>query len=50
VKDVQTASAAHSSTYPMGTEVSFRVGRLKRPGREADHPHPFTDDIRNAWS
>jgi hypothetical protein len=32
---VQTGSAAHTASYPIGTVVSFPG--LKRPVREADH-------------
>jgi hypothetical protein len=37
---VQTSSATHPASYPMGTEGPFPGGKA-RPGRDADHsPHP----------
>jgi hypothetical protein len=32
----------------MGIGVSFL--RLKRPGREADHSPPPSNEVKNAWS
>jgi hypothetical protein len=42
---VQTASGAHTASYPMGTGVPFPG--IKRPGREADNRHPFSAAVRN---
>jgi hypothetical protein len=42
---VQTGSGAHPASYPMGIEDSFPgVNRL---GREADHPHPSSAEVKN---
>jgi hypothetical protein len=44
---VQTGPGAHSASYPMGTEVSFPG--VKRPGSEARHSPPTSDDDENKW-
>jgi hypothetical protein len=41
---VQTGSAAHPASYPMGTG-GFSVG-IKQPGREADHPPPSSAEVK----
>jgi hypothetical protein len=38
----------HPASYPMGARKSF-LG-VKRPGREADHSPPSSDEDKNAWS
>jgi hypothetical protein len=43
-----TDSEAHPASYPVGTRGSF-LG-VKRPGREADHSHPSSAEVKNAWS
>jgi hypothetical protein len=45
---VQTDSGAHPAFYPMGTRDSSPG--VKRPGREADHWHPSSAGVKNAWS
>jgi hypothetical protein len=45
---VQNVSGAHLAPYPMGTRGSFPG--VKRPGREADHSHPSSAEVKNAWS
>jgi hypothetical protein len=44
---VQTGSAVHPTSYPMGTGGSFPGG--KRPGREADHPPPTSVEVKKTW-
>jgi hypothetical protein len=41
---VQNGSGAHPASYPMGTRASF-LG-LKRPGCEADHSPPSSDEVK----
>jgi hypothetical protein len=45
---VQTGSAAHPASYPMGIRGSF-LG-VERSGREANHPLPSSAEVKNAWS
>jgi hypothetical protein len=45
---VQTGSGADSASYPVGTKGSFPG--VKRPGRAADHSHPSSAEVKNAWS
>jgi hypothetical protein len=42
---VQTGSGAHSACYPMGTGGGSFPG-VKRPGREADHSHPSSAEVK----
>jgi hypothetical protein len=39
----------HPASYPMGTRVALSLG-VKRPGREADHSHSSSAEVKNAWS
>jgi hypothetical protein len=41
---VQNDSGAHPASYPMGTRGSFPG--IKRPGREADHSHPSSAEVK----
>jgi hypothetical protein len=41
-------SGTHPASYPIGTKGSS-LG-VKRPGREANHPHPSSTEVKNAWS
>jgi hypothetical protein len=41
---VQTSSGAHPASYPMGTGGSFPG--VKSPGSEADHPHPYSAEVK----
>jgi hypothetical protein len=41
---VQNGSGAHPASYPVGTSGSFLV--VKRPGREADHSLPSSDEVK----
>jgi hypothetical protein len=43
---VQTGSDAYPASYPMGTGGSFPGGRVKRPGREADHSPPSSAEVK----
>jgi hypothetical protein len=43
---VQTGSAAHSDSFPMGTGGSF-PGAKARPGRDADHSLPSSAEVEN---
>jgi hypothetical protein len=45
---VQNGSGAHPASYPMGTGA-LSLG-VKSPGREADHLHPSSAEVKNAWS
>jgi hypothetical protein len=45
---VQNGSGAHPASYLVGSRDSFP--RVKRPGREADHSHPSSAEVKNAWS
>jgi hypothetical protein len=48
LRRVQTGSGAHPASYPICTGVlSLRV---MRPGCEADHSHPTSGEVKNAWS
>jgi hypothetical protein len=40
---VQNGSGAHPASYPIGTTDSVGV---KRPGREADHSHPSSAEVK----
>jgi hypothetical protein len=42
---VQTGSGAHPASYPMGTGGPFPGGKA-RPGRDADHSHPFSAEVK----
>jgi hypothetical protein len=46
---VQNGSGAHPASYPMRTRGSF-PGRVKRPGREADHSPHLVPRPKNEWS
>jgi hypothetical protein len=41
---VQNGSGAHPASYPMGTRGSFPG--VKRSGREADHSHPSSAEVK----
>jgi hypothetical protein len=41
---VQNGSGAYRASYPMGTKGSF--SGVKRPGREADHSPPSSDEVK----
>jgi len=43
---VQTGSGVHPAFYPMSIRA-LTLG-IKWPGREADHSHPSSDDVKNA--
>jgi hypothetical protein len=43
---VQTGSAAHPASYPMGTGGSFPGGKA-RPERDADHSPPSNAEVKN---
>jgi hypothetical protein len=43
---LQTGSGAHPASYQMGTWGSFPGGKA-RPGREADHSPPSSDEVKN---
>jgi hypothetical protein len=43
---VQTGSGAHPVFYPMGTGGPFPGGKA-RPGRDADHSHPSSAEVKN---
>jgi hypothetical protein len=43
---VQTGSGAHQASYPVSTRGPFPGGRA-RPGRDADHSHPFSAEVKN---
>jgi hypothetical protein len=43
---VQTGSGAHPASYTMGTGCPFPGGKT-RPGRDADHSHPSSDEVVN---
>jgi hypothetical protein len=45
---VQTGSGAHPASYPMDNGA-LSLG-VKPPGREADHSHPSSAEVKNAWS
>jgi hypothetical protein len=45
---VKTGSRAHPASYVMGIEGYFS-GRIKQPGREADHSPPTSVEIKNTW-
>jgi hypothetical protein len=45
---VQTGSAVHPASYPMGTKGSFPG--VKLPGREADHSTPSSTEVKSAWN
>jgi len=45
---VQTGSGAHSASYPMGTGDSY--SGAKRPGCEADHSPPSSNEVKNLRS
>jgi hypothetical protein len=45
---VQTGSEAHPTTYPMATRGSFSGG--KADGREANHLHSSSAEVKNSWS
>jgi hypothetical protein len=44
--NVQTGSGARPASYPMDTGGDF-PGRVKRPGREADHWPPSSSEVKN---
>jgi hypothetical protein len=37
----------YPTSYTMGTEDSFQG--VKRPGREADHSHPTSAEVKKMW-
>jgi hypothetical protein len=41
---VQTGSGVHRTSYPMG-DGALSSG-VKRPGREADHSHPTSAEVK----
>jgi hypothetical protein len=43
---VQTGSGAHPASCTMGTGGPF-PGCKARPGRDADHSHPFSAEVVN---
>jgi len=43
-----TGSRVHPSSYSMSTRGSYHG--VMRLGREADHPHPSSAEIKNACS
>jgi hypothetical protein len=43
---VQTGSGVHPASYPMGTGGPFPGGKA-RPGRDADHSHPSSAEVKN---
>ena len=43
----KTGSGAHPASYPPGR--CFSRG-MNLPGHEADHIHPYSADVKNAWS
>jgi hypothetical protein len=45
--NIQTGSGVHPTSYPMGTGGS--IPGVKRPGSEADHHPPTSDEIRKTW-
>jgi hypothetical protein len=45
---VQTGSAAHPASYPMGIGGSFP--EVKQTGREADHSPPSSAEVKKEWS
>jgi hypothetical protein len=47
-KSVQADSGAHPASYSMATRVVSL--EIKRPGREADRPPPFSAKIKNECS
>jgi len=38
----------HPASYSVGSIDSFPG--VKRPGREADHSHPSSTEVKNAWN
>jgi hypothetical protein len=44
---VQSGSGAHPASHPMGTGGSFAGG--KAAGREADHSHPTSAEVKKTW-
>jgi hypothetical protein len=42
---VQTGSAAHPASYPMGTGGPFPGGKA-RPGRDTDHSPPSSAEVK----
>jgi hypothetical protein len=47
--DIQTVSGAHpASLLSNGYQELFPW--VKRPGREADHSHPSSAEVKNMWS
>jgi len=45
---VQTASGAHTASYPMDTGFSFPA--IKWRGRKSDHSPPSNAEVMNEWS
>jgi hypothetical protein len=43
---VQTGSASHPASCPVGTEGPFPEGK-ERPGRDADHSPPSSAEVDN---
>jgi hypothetical protein len=46
---VQNGSGAHPASYPVGTRVSFSGGKVRRPGREANHSPPSSAKVKE-WA
>jgi hypothetical protein len=44
---IQTSFGVHPASYPTGTGGSFPGG--DQPGREADHSHPTSAEIKKKW-
>jgi hypothetical protein len=44
---VQTSCGVHPTSYKMGTGGSFPG--VKRQGREADHSHPTSVEVKKMW-
>jgi len=42
-------SGAHPASYIQWVH-GFHYPGVKRLGREDDHSHPFTTEVKNAWS
>jgi len=45
---VQNGFVAHPVSYPMGI-IRGSFHGVKRPGREAEHLPPSSDEVKNAW-
>jgi hypothetical protein len=45
---VQTDSGSYPASYPAGSRNFLRG--VKRPGREANHSHPYSAEVKTEWS